>query len=713
MRQKLTILTEPKDVVPFAETAAAAADTDKEALGFFPAGVFHERALQGKLLIAASAGVYRGHLMFRGRMPILRVDQLFVLPEHRGEAVAKLLVNALANLGENLHYTGISARVAEELEANRFWEKCGFEATATVPGGQSRNRRIVVREKRLRTPTLFEPLALHHSLGLDIPPPARSLYAIDVNVLLDLAKNRPRAGAVRKIMNAAFSGRLRLFATPELDRELARAGKQNQAIKDDPVLQMAAALPKLSKQEDLVHQNTVDEVAAELFPARVAAGTLRERDKSDAAHLATVARTRNAVYVTSDDDILQKSRLLFDRFGLEVIGTEELAANLELAGALNPQSAGTAAPGSVSRIEIMEVSIDDAKRFLTEQRAPSAWIDTISDPSQPCVRRLVVADGHRAALIAWRPPSRFQPDVDAWMVIDGDHPVRETAVERALWQLALSVCAAYPAAIRLRIWPTGDPALNSVAQSIGFRSDKELDHSMAKIALGRVVLRDDWPAARHDIERLSGISLDQRLPSFARNRTIEAVNKNAAKLHIRLDELEQLLGPSLLILEDRPCAIVPIRRRFADALLGIPDQSSLFDAYEAGSCFERTYFCRPTALRVTGPGTILLFYESSRSGGRAAVVGCARSVETSVQSSKAVEARYRTRGVLEDDHLSEIAGRVDCGIITFDSVFHFRNPVPIAHLRKTRIVDNRNLITSQAISLAQAEEIIRFGQPYV
>lgn len=67
----IEILSTASDTVPFAADIAQAADTERNALGFFPASTYQESCELGRLFVAVecrtdASPIYVGHVMFGG-----------------------------------------------------------------------------------------------------------------------------------------------------------------------------------------------------------------------------------------------------------------------------------------------------------------------------------------------------------------------------------------------------------------------------------------------------------------------------------------------------------------------------------------------------------------------------------------------------------------------------------------------------------------------
>mgnify|MGYP002019244627 CR=1 FL=1 len=54
--------------------------------------------------------------------------------EYRGKGVGKMLVDALVEFGERHKYLSAQARVAAELDANKFWDSQSFRIIDQITG---------------------------------------------------------------------------------------------------------------------------------------------------------------------------------------------------------------------------------------------------------------------------------------------------------------------------------------------------------------------------------------------------------------------------------------------------------------------------------------------------------------------------------------------------------------------------------------------------
>ena len=281
-----TILDAPAKVIDYVDQVRRLADANKEALGFLTATAYEEAAMKGCLWVAVSgtARRLRGYLFFGVRFPRLRVYQVYVCPEFRSSGTARTLIERLKAYGEDHDYLSITARVASELPANRFWQALGFNVIGRYPGGK-KGRTINRYALALNVPSLFGRGQLapeSTQQGFHVRPVLETRsYVIDLNVLFDAVRDRDEGEAIH-ILSMSFDSDMRLAVTAEFVRELERHSRRS----DDPVLQLARALPTLPepRQEDL--NPLVEKLRSELFSTgSPKTGRRAANDASDLSHL--------------------------------------------------------------------------------------------------------------------------------------------------------------------------------------------------------------------------------------------------------------------------------------------------------------------------------------------------------------------------------------------------------------------------------------------
>lgn len=314
------------------------ADNNKEALGFLPEAAYRE-AIEKRRLIAMctlndGASEVIGFILFGGVFPNARIQQVAVATRHQRTGVASALINLVVSQLEMRGYLTITAAIASDLTAAQaFYERNGFVARLWRPGGQARNRTIVVRARDLATESLlsiFEQSGVHSQnvvdLGLKRRGASRApLYAIDLNVMFDVvrAKSRPRSSLAESLMGAALKHQIRLAVAPEFVVELERTSKDEDT---DPILRLAKQLPRLPEADRTETSRLTALVHKIVFAAPMDAST--PQALSDCRHLAQSALARASGYITSDGKVLASRDRLLEEIGIDVASLDEFAALL-------------------------------------------------------------------------------------------------------------------------------------------------------------------------------------------------------------------------------------------------------------------------------------------------------------------------------------------------------------------------------------------------
>ena len=392
MDRQYSIRRDFADIFPFLGAIRAQADTEREALGFFPEAAYEEAARQRKLIVLLSKekdkSSYAGHLLFGGIFPILRIQQISIAKQHRRHGHATTLLRALIAQGEKESYLNIIANVATDLAAaNLFYEKNGFVSTRLKVGGTSRGRKINVRILQLETPSLvsFMTGANKHKTPELLQQRNRSpdtpICAIDLNVFFDAIRKRARSEDAGAVFEAALRHQIRIAASQEFVSELERTSNDPSS---DPILSLAKRIPNLPVQDKPIIKALTPIIAEIVFPERTAKRRLTPSDESDILHLAHVVAAGASGYITSDSKVLSARDSMMAQFNLDVIGLSEFVDLLDL-----PFN-NTQGPSvrKTQNFRIHTPSAEEVTKFLgSERAAPDSFVDngSISHCERRCV----------------------------------------------------------------------------------------------------------------------------------------------------------------------------------------------------------------------------------------------------------------------------------------------------------------------------------------
>lgn len=722
---KIVIRWKTSDVAPFVDIVRAKADEERQALGFLPGPAYHEAADQGKLLVAIASRlgseIYAGHLLFGGVYPKGRIFQVFVDPEFRRQGIGQQLVRAAVRKVQAAFYLSITIRVARDLSAaNAFWERMGFGLVRTKPGGVSRGRSINVRARDLDTPSLFNlmrapevrsesDLRLVERLSARAP-----VYVIDLNVLFDVVKRRMRADEAGRVIRAGLDNLVRLAVTEEFINELRRSSKP---APTDPILELALRLPRLQYPPQATIAENLIVLGRLIFPERASHVRLSPQDQSDLLHLATAIYHNAAGFVTSEKAILRARTQLQSGYGIDVIGVAEFARAVEPRSQECPRTVHALRGGA----EVRASELDE-----TDESATSDFLDQMFVPQQLADDAMAAGDlgaGRRRILVncgeeivayaSWNACHAPHNTTDVFICADEDHQAAEAVVDHLIDRICNDVSRTAPAVIRLRELP-GHVITRRVAIVHGFRPvDKHAlqGGNLQKICVGSPVDDANWGTTRLRLKTLAGITLPKTLPQIKDPRDMVRVGSPSGSIiDIPLKDLENLLSPVLFLFPSRDGVIVPIRRVFADDLFGASPQLSLLASPEAVLLRERMYFSSPKTLSLLTEGTPLVFYESSRKGGRSSAIAAARVVDSHLMFKRDVAPSVRRRGVVEESTLERLSTSNTVAATTFDNIMVFKCPVPLRRLREIGCVDRANFVTARPVSARKLAQILKEGQ---
>jgi predicted nucleic acid-binding protein/ribosomal protein S18 acetylase RimI-like enzyme len=624
MAERYFIRRDFVDISPFLDAIRTQADSERDALGFLPESAYAEAARQRKLILLISQdgnqSSYAGHLLFGGIFPVLRVRQIAVTAKSRRNGQATTLLRALIAQGEKEGYLSVVANVATDLiGANSFYERNGFLSTRLKAGGKTRNRKINVRILQLQTPSLIS-LMVGPSPPKTIEllqPKKRSpdipIYAIDLNVFYDAIRDRSRSNDAGAVFEAALGHQIRIAATQEFVSELQRTSDRSA---NDPVLSLAKRMPNLPPQDKSIIEKIKPIIASLVFPERAASGRLKSTDESDVLHLAHAVAAGVSGYITSDSKVLSARDSLMTEFGLDVIGLSEFVELIDL-----PNSDESMMPTKETRnFRIQIPSADEAKAFIESERLTMAPFSTEAKIAD--CERLSISDndGFIGMCLLMRASALDQPSRSI-VCVRQEHPFSSTVADFLLSE-QVRYCSRNSACLLLMMDVPSHPITRRIALSQGFQQQAGSVAALAKIALGQPITEKTWGKARLSIERLAGLKLPAKCPTYDRPK-VEITTPKGDRTEVGLFELETLLSPTLFALPKRKAVVVPITRSFAADLLGTDLQYSSLEVPEAHFLSRRTYINTTRAARSMIRGEAIAFYESSRGKGRGAIVATA------------------------------------------------------------------------------------------
>ena len=688
------------------------ADAEREALGFLPARAFEDAIERGRILIAiAKEGgnkKFAGYLLYSGVFPSAKIQQISVVGKFRRYGVASALIGTLVSELESVGFQSIQADVASDLkEALAFYGRNGFEVAFTRAGGQSRGRTIIIHSRQLDTDNLFS--VANSQPAAPLVPLARlagardvPIFAFDLNVYLDLVKNRYHSDFARQLFGEALGHTIRLAVSNEFVVELRRTSHKPSV---DPVLQMALQLPRLPAPDSADLERIAAQIYEVVFVQRNSKGRDTEQAKSDARHIAHAAIARAAAFITRDGAILSARSELLAKFGVDVVTVEEVIDLLPEPHVNN----SVQLHGDGFHVELVDVS--EIRQYLRDAGVNvSAVYELLEKARIPAFAHCeaIRCDGKIVGIGVVQASRGVDPV--AKMMVHVQHGYQEAGLfADYLLSRLVEICSKNcPIVIEL-IRFAGQTSVNKLATARGFQR-VGASPSFSKIALGRPCTQASWPAMAQKIRRCTGVVLPESLNYADGGRGIEVTSADGIKLRLDITTIENLLSPTLLIWPGRGGVIAPIMRAYADDLLGTSLQAKFDFIVSRPAAFlsQRGYVNSPRAAKKMTVGSPIVFYESKRtSGGRGAAVAVARIVNSVVVSKSHLNTKKDDRLVI--DSPDEFSATEDVLLTTFDNLMIFPSPVSLGALRRLGVIDGANLVSAAPVSNVQLSEILSAG----
>lgn len=714
-----------EDVTPLIERVVEASNAERNAFGFLPRPTYDDFAYQRQIVIAvdSTSGEFAGYAIFAGALPTAKVRQTYVAPNWRRQGLGHKLIAEVIKACEEIGYLSVTATVASDLAAaNAFYESLGFTAFLEKPGGKSRQRTLIVRARVLDTPSLFnlprktEPRTSALVLNAPKAGPA-PLFLFDLNVLFDIVRQRKDYKAVSRVFAAAFENEVRLAISEEFVIELQR---QTERFPQDPILNLAAALPIVPKPSQAIANQHLNELAKLVFPDRHRANSLTEQDRSDIGHLTTAIVEDVAGFVTSEKAILRNADQLRLRYGVEVVSPLVFAS-------VPDDQLGSPTSLTVEHQErsITSRELSDADRTLLSSSAnrlgisPSAIRVALGQGTSrsPRTRVVVRGDSELIAAASWRPGVTDDAGSQLHVFVDMQDAAAELAVDHLLDLACRSVSASKDSFLWVESSPNL-PLIRERALNFGFQvSNRATGESerLVKISSGRAITAKNWSEVVNLMRARFEITLPEKAPSFRNpDSSIEVGNPDGSSIALPLRMLEDFLGPTVLALEDRPAIIVPIWPSYAEALFQGTLQPLLLAGKRAGLSPQKCYLSNArNAARIPDNG-LIVFFESAgkaRSKGRSAATAIARVQRRFLATEHSASNLAQLRGVLSRVDIQTMAKGDDLCVTEFDNLLKFRQPVPLARLMEIGCADGANLVTARTLSYDSLQQLIEIGEP--
>ena len=702
-----TILHAPEEVIGYLDQVRRLADANRDALGFLSVTAYEEAAMKGCLWVAVTgtAKKLRGYLFFGVRFPRLRVYQVYVCPEFRSLGTARTLIERLKSYGEDHDYLTITARVASELPANRFWQGLGFNVISRYPGGK-KGRSINRYAFALNVPSLFgrgQPVAEGTQQRLRVRPVLETRsYVIDLNVLFDAVRDRDEGEAIH-ILSMSFDSDMRLAVTAEFARELERHTRQS----DDPVLKLARALPTLSEPRHGVLSPLVEDLRRGLFSTgSPKTGGRAANDASDLNHLASCIHHRVYGFITRDGAILRRAEELYEKYNLRVISPVDLCEPLEDMRARQERMAAMVGHQEIEIAAFDESDRANVERFLGAVGTPAGDISACLAPGTnrfPTAISVMRSGQRIVGTGSWTARPGAGRESVARLYVDEDSQCVDRVVDHLLEHSINRGKHGQLSRLDLKLGP-GQVKLRDVAIKRGFCPPDfrggPTSEALSKVSMKGVVTDSNWRSFRNTFREATGLELPSELPRYEElinTGVVLDAEKTISPLTVSLFEFETLISPGALICPGRNAVMVPVQERYARQLLSLAeDQPSFLAEREVVLRLERAYFLAAGRHHLLPRGTLVVFYASRE---RQEAVAMARVTFSDTMTKREAVLNLGRQGVLTEEELEQRSNQRDeVGAFAFDNLVLFPKGISYEDLKRLGCIGGANLVTVQKLS---------------
>jgi hypothetical protein len=532
-----------------------------------------------------------------------------------------------------------------------------------------------------------------------------------MNVLFDVQPRRLRRNEVKGLFQADRMNFCRLAISSEIRDELKRNLQERNT---DPMEAYVETFPCLPvgpcNESDAVFAN----LAALVFPQAAGQRSLTANERSDLRHVITAIKHDLAGLITNDVALLTAAPEIERAYGVQVLSSAAFELNESEA-----RSDGVFETIEQNTLRLLSVTDEtesgvrvmlSQKMHLSGSTIATSWLP-IQTQGRIAFRCAVWSGGACIGYITW--PALFGSDgmTTVRAAVDESHPQALEAARILLLHLIDRLRSNGPRQVKLEL-PPQQSCLREIGAMLGFLGRPQANH-LIKSILGVVLTPATWAQGQAALATKGGPRLQPHAPAYTGpDQQLVAYAPDGNRIHVSLDRLESLLAPTLLCLPGRPAIISPVRRAYAEPLLGHSLQGSLLPQVSASLHADRLYISQPSSLKHFKRGTLMLFYESGKEGGRSQIVAIARVREAYLKACDTFAVSDFEQSVLTRTGLGDIGKSAMKTVTVFDNIFPLPNPVDLGVLKRLGCGRPNDLITTHPITSEQLQAILNeaFGR---
>ena len=652
-------------------------DANKKTLGFLPHTAFINHAKKGNIFVALdSQGRCIGYGLYEytRRHNRHRLVHLCVAPEHRGQGIAKFLIDYLKQITKES--TGIGLHCREDFNLEKMWSRLGFIAKHDKPGRNKDGKLLTYWWLDHGHADLFS-TAYKYQLE------SKLCLVIDTQIFSELYTDKETDVAESKSLFADWlQPEIELCITDEIFNKLTLITDVKEKNKQRKFAQTKFITLPSNQNLDAIG----DSLRSLLSEKCIAIDEFEQR------HLARTIASDCHFFVTLNKQLLGLKIEFYERFKLSIICPNDLVTQPdELRRELDYQPVRLAGTTQLEKIPVQKGQEDllsnyfqcenlgetkaefqqQLRRFLTESDKFECW---------------VVREGEKQ-LLALVVYGRLQKhELEIPMLRVGNHPLSGTLARHLIFKSILRSAGEQRQFTRITDSYLSETVMTAIQETSSFRRVKngwlKVNLAVAKTASELSIL----------LANLSSTLGEENLicRQFAESLKTESI---ITDVQASVD-IERCLFPAKIIDAEIPAFIIPIQPKWAKDLFdeGLANQT-LFGAKPELAFNREAVYYGPTKnlSKIQAPCRILWYISGTQKEGKGkgfvevqSVRACSYVDEVIMGKPKELYQRFQRLGVYKLSDMENITQDKQGNImaIRFSDIELFHNPIMLETVRQ-------------------------------
>ena len=645
-------------------------------LGFLPKVALREYLERGNVLGARNAdNQIVGYLLYGSTSSYFRIAHLCVSGQHRGQGIAKQLLNSLKERRTNQGHIRLSCR--RDFPAHKMWPSLGFSLVDEKVGRSAKGHPLAIWHydfvKDAQQLNLFQARISDDAVDA----------VIDAQIFFDFSEpDSDKAMPSKALLEDFLVDSLNIWIDDELLVEIDR--------KED----MECRRTSQQHSEDyrrINHDKQKSEEFQSLLKGILPSRT--ESDQSDIRHLSNTAASEANIFVTRDTVLLKKSKEIRELTGLEVLSPETLITRIhEISDSESYTPVRVSGfdvqwrrltPEDVTSFPYDSFLISGERKGKLEEKLKSFFAnpgryecELLHSGNKPVLVRVLEKDGNESIVVHF---ARVSPLKDS-----------------SLFE-------------RFTIADTINRAVSDRIPMVKYLTSGEIDRlrphltEMGFIEADYGFVRFCFSMCMSQAETLASIAeLSPNSLSIYRDMTPLDLELHCSPVSIRANQRHFL---------------IPIRASYAMSLVDMFQSAQDMFGGKASVLlrWDNVYYRTNSLHNMLKDPARILWYVSGANQQK--VVATSRLDAVEIDTPRTLYKKYAKFGILEWEELQGLCdGNVNADIMAlkFSHTFAFRNSVPLNNLRMIFLEEEgRNLSVQSPTGMAAStfERIFQFGFP--